>query len=659
MFVFLTVSASSAQADSRASPQIETMFTLSLEELMSIRVVSKKEENIGQSPAIVSTYSREHLHALGLSNLRDVLHFVTSIEAIEDTNGTTVFQIRGLPSDSNQKNLFLLDGVPYWSVENGEIPIEGIPFSAIDKVEVIRGPGSVLYGTNASAGVINVVTRNEKSVDVGLLVNSENKKRLSVYSSFSVAEGIEVVLSGEVQRDEGYEYSVNNAFEIDPCFCFPETASGDNLRKLEYESLLLKNAWNNFSLTFQHVLSENAGDSNGSIYSPSTVVERGQLFSLGYKNTFDGIELDVYADLNRYAREVRTENLLGFFFLPGDGKIGFENNGTKNKRLRFGVMSDIPIQENVSLLLGVESEEREIENQKFRDDVNGANVTALTQAPYNQPFVIQPDGSILLIQESKSREHAAVSQFDYRWKEFRAVVGVRYVDNKDYGQKYSPRGALVYNLDKKSAVKLLYSEGFNSPNFSQSAGTDIFGVPQDDLVIAAEKIRSWDLAYSRTSTNHHIVLAAFRIEAVDLINNFANDSEFVRREGLEFDYRAQHRFGSVYMGVTYVGQANTQADDMAAFFTPKWLGKFGVSYVHGNHNLGSSIRAASERARVEGYELVNIEYVYSMSNTHSIGVGVRNLLDQSIMHADVRGASSREIQGEARRHFEAHLTMRF
>ena len=84
----------------------DDLFSLSLEELMSIEVVSKKSERITQTPAIASSYSAEKLHDLGLRTLKDMLDFIPGIEINESLNSGSLVSIRGVPADSNQKVLF-------------------------------------------------------------------------------------------------------------------------------------------------------------------------------------------------------------------------------------------------------------------------------------------------------------------------------------------------------------------------------------------------------------------------------------------------------------------------------------------------------------------------------------------------------------------------
>lgn len=163
---------------------VDEMENISLDELLSldvsVDVASSKVESIIDTPAIVSRYDTKDMQKLGLHTLKDVLSFFPGF-VVQDGKVTSMVMIRGISETFNQKVLFLLDGVPYWMPAHGDIPLLGIPIEAIDRVEVIRGPGAVIYGTNASAGVISVVTKKDQSKLVALKLNNNPLVNTSAY----------------------------------------------------------------------------------------------------------------------------------------------------------------------------------------------------------------------------------------------------------------------------------------------------------------------------------------------------------------------------------------------------------------------------------------------------------------------------------------------
>lgn len=134
---------------------------LDLATLLDAEVItaSKKSERISQAPAIIEVLTRKQLKDLGARDLYQALTFLPGIELLESYNGYTTLIFRGQSQEIyNAKILFLMNGHPVYEVANSSFQLEMVPIESIERVEVIRGPGSVLYGTNAFAGVINVIT---------------------------------------------------------------------------------------------------------------------------------------------------------------------------------------------------------------------------------------------------------------------------------------------------------------------------------------------------------------------------------------------------------------------------------------------------------------------------------------------------------------------
>jgi len=148
------------------SVKVENLFELSLEELLNVPITtaSKVEERQSDAPGIVSVVTREELRRFGGTTLKDIL------ERVPGLIGSTVYMtdrsmiaIRGDQiSNSSEHVLLLINGRPVREVQEGGIKseiLETFPVEIIERIEVVRGPGSVLYGSNAFAGVINVITQ--------------------------------------------------------------------------------------------------------------------------------------------------------------------------------------------------------------------------------------------------------------------------------------------------------------------------------------------------------------------------------------------------------------------------------------------------------------------------------------------------------------------
>ncbi len=149
----------------------EEVFKL-LSEEESISIVSKRvgqQESAERTSAIVSVVTRKKIQESGARNLADILKQLPGVEVFYDQFGFYKVSFRGIRSRSGV--LFLLDGHRMNNFYDGSTFLD-IRADAIEKVEVIRGPGSSVHGTNAFVGVINVVTRDlgsGKNTDANLM----------------------------------------------------------------------------------------------------------------------------------------------------------------------------------------------------------------------------------------------------------------------------------------------------------------------------------------------------------------------------------------------------------------------------------------------------------------------------------------------------------
>ena len=179
----------------------------SLEDLMSVEVgtvfgAARREQRVTEAPSSVTIVTAEDIRTFGWRTLADALSSVRGFYVTNDRNYTYV-GVRGFgrPSDYNNRVLVLVNGHRYndnvydQALVGHEFPID---LSLVDRIEVIRGPGSALYGTSAFFAVINLVLRpggavggSESSIEVG----SFDTYRLRTSYGRRSASGVDSLLS--------------------------------------------------------------------------------------------------------------------------------------------------------------------------------------------------------------------------------------------------------------------------------------------------------------------------------------------------------------------------------------------------------------------------------------------------------------------------------
>ncbi len=140
---------------------------VSIDDLLrtSVYVVSKKPQLVRESPGVVTVITRDEIIGSGARDLIDVLHLVPGFGFGSDVQGSVSVGFRGQWATEG-KALFLIDGQ-----EMNELLYAGVqlgnhfPLEHIERIEVIRGPGSAIYGGFAELTVINIVTRGARQLD--------------------------------------------------------------------------------------------------------------------------------------------------------------------------------------------------------------------------------------------------------------------------------------------------------------------------------------------------------------------------------------------------------------------------------------------------------------------------------------------------------------
>ena len=126
----------------------------------TVESASSNQQSISTAPAVIEVIAAADLKAWGVSNLDEALARLPGVEVVENHWGYINVNIRGIVHPLfNNKILFLVDHKPLYEVGNMGFDTRWVPLNAIDRIEVIRGPGSVVFGTNAYAGVIHIFTR--------------------------------------------------------------------------------------------------------------------------------------------------------------------------------------------------------------------------------------------------------------------------------------------------------------------------------------------------------------------------------------------------------------------------------------------------------------------------------------------------------------------
>ena len=172
VFLHLLVSvAATAQDNSQTSTQ--TLKTLSLEQLGNIEVttLTKEPKLIWKTAAAVFVITQDDIQRSGVTSIPEVLRLAPGVEVARISSNEWSIGIRGFGSRLSRSVLVLMDGrIVYSPLTAGMYwEVQDTMMEDIDRIEVIRGPGGTIWGPNAVNGVINIITKDSKDTQGGLI----------------------------------------------------------------------------------------------------------------------------------------------------------------------------------------------------------------------------------------------------------------------------------------------------------------------------------------------------------------------------------------------------------------------------------------------------------------------------------------------------------
>ena len=220
-------------------------------EIPSVFTASKFEQKVTEAPARISIMTRDEIRRYGHRFLSEVLQSMPGFYLHNDRNyGRLGMRGFNIPGDYNSRILLLVDGQRLNEAVYDSMDIDDLfllDVDLIERVEVVRGPGSSLYGSNAFFGVVNVITRDGRGLngtEVAGSVGSDDTYQGRVSHGERLANGVEYLVSGTYHESDGNDRVYAREFDD------PATNNGyyeDNDDR-QFEQLFGEVSFGDFSL---------------------------------------------------------------------------------------------------------------------------------------------------------------------------------------------------------------------------------------------------------------------------------------------------------------------------------------------------------------------------------------------------------------------------
>jgi len=427
-----------------AYPKRELLF---FEEIPIVISATKREQPITESPSSISVITAEDIRRSGATNIADLLRRVPGLDVLRITPSDAQISARGFNESNNNDMLVLIDGRSAYVDFFGIVTWDDLPIvlEEIERIEIIRGPGSALYGANAFSGVINIITKTPEQ-----------------------AKG--TTLSATVGEFDTYIWTFMNANVMDK-WSYKVVASWDETDSFDDRD-------KNDSDTFKgNALVKYEFDPDSQI-SFSAGADEGDGNTATRTSAFDRDGTMGYAKLNYDYGEWKFQtfyNIIDIDVLAMDG----EERSIVNNTFDFELQHSFPIGEKHDITWGANYRHHRITSHEIIEDDE------------------QQDLFSLFIQDQ------------YRvLDDLTLTAGARFDTHPETGSHFSPRASLVYEPWENHTFRASVARAFRNPSSVESfldlhivAG--VWPFPPTPIVVNAigdddldsEEITSFELGY--------------------------------------------------------------------------------------------------------------------------------------------------------------------
>lgn len=607
-------------------------------------------KRLREAPAIATVITAEQIRNMGARDLMDILKIVPGFGVYQEFVGLRTIEVRGIKTANAEKVMLMIDGhAVNMPTFGGAMQVyDDLFVENIKRVEVIRGPGSALYGANAFVAVINVITMDAGDID-GLRIQAGG-------GSFDT-EKVNVLFGKETKYFDiavAFDHTDTdgpNLMVREDAATFIDRAVGTSAsmapgrtddRREKNDVTLTLSAWD-FTFRGRYV-DKHMGPYIGAAYALNDEsVQRWTEFYgvLTYdKSLTEDLHLLVkgYADQYKIDKywEVFPEGFLGAF---PEGMLGRPIG--KDRTLGIELQIDYLLFESHAITAG-----GLYEQEKTFDLHTYANVDSNTGFPLPGGYQDVSD-SLPGIERYEREIWAFFIQDDWRiFNNLNLTAGLRHDNYEDFGGTTNFQVGLVWGFNLNGELKILYGEAFRAPNFAELAlANNPSNIGNPDL--DPEEINTYEVAVEyRFGKFLTANVTYFRNELDDIIGKKATSEGFqwdnlggVDVDGVEVEFKTHwDEDSSAYANYSFQYAREAKNSGKTVADVPKHRGNLGINwaackYLNANTNLlvmgGRKRPEGDTRKSLPAYPLLDITLIAkNFYKTAEIRASIHNLFDR-------------------------------
>lgn len=462
----------------------------------TISIATGSKQSITRAPAVSTVITSGDIEAMGATDLDQALESVPGLHvSMVHVAMNPIYSFRGIHTRYNPQVLMLVNGIPITNVfwgDRGQL-WGGMPLENVARIEVIRGPGSALYGADAFSGVINVITKTAndvKGTETGVRAGSFNTRDAWIQhgGKMGTLDAAFYLRAGNTDGQKGIiEHDVLNASG-------PVSTSR---KAIDARVDLSNEAWR-FRAGYQKREVGIGAGLAGNLDQNSRGHSSRLYLDLNYEQANWAQNWDVSGVLGFYDNKEKGSPpymlypagaLLGF----PDGMIGNPGHSERHTHASISSFYTGFDQHRLRIGVGYRIEDLYETNELKNFDANFAPLGYLVEASGNPAL-------IYLTPHKRNVSYAFVQDEWSLAKDWTLTAGVRHDNYSDFGGTTNPRLALVWDADYNVVVKVMHGTAFRAPSFAE-----MYNINNPVVVgssnVKPETITTDELAFSWQATS--------------------------------------------------------------------------------------------------------------------------------------------------------------
>lgn len=504
-----------------------------------VEIATGIKTQIYKAPAVATVISAEQIKNLGATDIDDILETVPGLHiTLNATNYQPIYSFRGVHSIYNPQVLMLINGIPITNnfLGNRNQNWLGMPVEAIARVEVIRGPGSAVFGSDAFSGVINIITKSADDINetqVAIRAGSYNTKD-AWFSMSNKEDDLKYALVFEYHNTDGFDQIIEADAQtrLDGIFGTNVSNAPGEL-SLGVESFDVRTEVNYQQLTIRTGLQRrtNGGLGIGLAEALDPIGNKASTrwnFDINYKSLIDEhLTLDWQASYFSTSQEIKNN----YYIYPAGVQLGavtypegfIGNPEVWEKHYRLNVTALYTGIDHHTIRLGVGYHNGDM--YKTKESKNFGLGPDGELLPEGSPVVDVSDTPFMFLRETdRTNKYGFMQDVWALANDWELTAGVRFDDYSDFGSTANPRLALVWSTTLNLSTKMLYGKAFRAPSFAELGNINnpvALGNPD----LTPEEMETFELAFDyHPLADYGAVISFYRYKWSDIIQFVADEN---------------------------------------------------------------------------------------------------------------------------------------